>query len=253
MTDHNKIIEDEKKFFDFYQEESEIPYGVKKLYLETLDKFIIDRDNKKKLNLLDVGCGSGIIKKILDKKNKINFYGIDLSEKLLSQAKEKGYIIKLGDFLSEGFFEDIKFDIVIFHNSIHHLYDLNKTLEVTNKITNKNSVVMIFDPNGDSIVNKISYLARFILQKITFNKINIDGIASKNEKNQSGYHLKKIFNKINFSGELIFYSEQFLENKNRKIYSLLIGCIKEFLSKIVLFTLKKERYSKPFFFLTLRN
>ena len=84
-------------------------------------------------------------------------------------------------------FEDIKFDIVIFHNSIHHLYD--------NKITNKNSV-NIFDPNGGSIVENFLF-GPSCVQKITFNKINIDGIYSKQRK-KFGISFKKNFKKLIF-------------------------------------------------------
>ena len=52
--------------------------------------------DKKNLKLLDLGCGTGLVGKILKEKHGfVNLVGLDVSQNMLEKAKEKGIYKKL--------------------------------------------------------------------------------------------------------------------------------------------------------------
>ena len=92
------------------------------------------------LNILDLGCGDGVITKyIYDKSPDNNFYLIDASEEMLTKAKENlgndnifYRHITFEDYC-EIQSEDCKYDLVISANAIHHL-DLIQKAALFSKI-----------------------------------------------------------------------------------------------------------------------
>lgn len=105
---------------------------------------------KKTLNILDVGCGDGVLLFLLKKHLKnyhFNLYGIDLSEEAILTAK-----IKLHDarfFVSgvyETKFENDFFDILISSDVIEHVNHPEKMLSEINRITKNNAPIVIGTP-----------------------------------------------------------------------------------------------------------
>lgn len=92
------------------------------------------------LNILDLGCGDGIITKYLFEKSPNNkFFLIDASEEMLKKAKENlskantvFRHISFEDYI-ESETEDIKYNLVFSANAIHHL-DFVKKTEIFTKI-----------------------------------------------------------------------------------------------------------------------
>ena len=102
----------------------------------------------KKGKILDLGCGSG---RNLVKNNKIVFYGIDFSEKMLNFAKQnaKKGKIKAKFFKSEAenlMFKDNFFDSAVFISTLHCIdtkEKRKKTLAELYRVMKPNSEAMI--------------------------------------------------------------------------------------------------------------
>ena len=99
------------------------------------------RSNNSNIEILDLGCGTGIELQYLFNKNpNIKITGIDLSEKMLSKLKEK-YINKINqiklikDSYSHYRIEENYYDYIISVWALHHLTYENKS-KIYKKIYN---------------------------------------------------------------------------------------------------------------------
>jgi len=105
--------------------------------------------NKKQLNILEVGCGYGYLTYALHKRG-FNAKGIDIASTPISFAKESFgdfyFNITLDDFVKQ---TDIKFDLIIATELIEHLIDPNEFLNNCIKILKKDSKIIITTPNKD--------------------------------------------------------------------------------------------------------
>lgn len=74
-------------------------------------------------NVLELGCGTGKHAKLLKDRYQINTLGVDMSEKMLKQAKDLGIDCKLGDV--RNFRYDKKFDAILslFHVVSYQITD----------------------------------------------------------------------------------------------------------------------------------
>ncbi len=85
---------------------------------------------KKEINVLDVGCGNGRFGLFLSANSseiKINYWGIDFSERLLASAEKRlaaakiNYHLKKTD-ITEGLnLKPLKFDLIVCFGLFHHL------------------------------------------------------------------------------------------------------------------------------------
>ena len=101
----------------------------------------------KKLHLLDMGCGDGVVLFLIKKhlaEYQFNFYGIDLSEIALETAKNK---IRSGNFLQtnvyETNFQNDFFDVILSLDVIEHVNYPEKMLMEAKRIA-KNGAIIIF-------------------------------------------------------------------------------------------------------------
>lgn len=98
---------------------------IREKYFEILDRVIFLSDFKKGMKVLDIGIGTGLlIEKITE---YLEIYGIDISEKMMEKAQEKGLpiILSKGDFCRIPFPDKI-FDRVISTFAFHHVYPEKK-------------------------------------------------------------------------------------------------------------------------------
>ncbi len=96
------------------------------LVLDSLN-WILKTDKKEKVVLLEPGCGSGRVLKILSQHDKVSLFGVDIIPKLVSKAKMEvggNHRIKSGDFLTYDF-RDERFDYILFSHYFHHLPNEN--------------------------------------------------------------------------------------------------------------------------------
>jgi ubiquinone/menaquinone biosynthesis C-methylase UbiE len=113
------------------------------------------------LHFLDIGCGTGFA--IAEAARKVGghgqFFGIDLSTKMIEQAKRK--FDGIGNFtFIESNAESIPlesnfFDVIICTNSFHHYYHPQKALGEMYRLLKNSGKVYILDPTNDGLLMKI--------------------------------------------------------------------------------------------------
>jgi len=113
--------------------------------------------------ILDFGCGNGILIPDLV-KNFTSVYGLDISFRMLESVKDnwsdsKGVIVGDGNYLP---FKDGSFDGVICRGVIHHIPNINLTLNEVYRILKKDGVFVFSEPCNDSFIVR---LARKIMYK----------------------------------------------------------------------------------------
>jgi 2-polyprenyl-3-methyl-5-hydroxy-6-metoxy-1,4-benzoquinol methylase len=68
-------------------------------------------------NVLDVGCGTGVLSDYLSKKDK--YLGIDLNERFINFARKKGRNVLMQDALTFDRFHE--FDVCVIMDLLHHI------------------------------------------------------------------------------------------------------------------------------------
>ncbi len=100
-------------------------------------------------NIVDIGCGTGLITEWLRKRNNNFIAGIDLSPEMLAVAAEKKIYDKLieGDFLKHNLSES-KYDLAISSLVVSHIEDLRAFYTQSAKAIRKNGyfIVIGFHP-----------------------------------------------------------------------------------------------------------
>ncbi|MDN5248267.1 MAG: methyltransferase domain-containing protein [Wolbachia endosymbiont of Tyrophagus putrescentiae] len=131
---------------------------------------IFDNKSIAKLNILDLGCGTGICGHFLKINNIGNYItGVDISNRMLNIAR--GCFIKgksvynelirmnMSDFLAQE--KKHKHDVIIFAEVLHYLSDFQSELELAKEvISNKGAIVCIArrkEGDGIDFVNRGDY------------------------------------------------------------------------------------------------
>jgi len=119
--------------------------------------------NGAKSCILDFGCGNGILIPDLAKNFKI-VHGLDISFKMLKSSKvnwtdANGALVGDGNCLP---FKDNSFDCVVCRGVIHHIPDIDLTLNEVYRILTKDGLFVFSEPCNDSVIIQ---LARKIMYK----------------------------------------------------------------------------------------
>ncbi|NLB52451.1 MAG: methyltransferase domain-containing protein [Syntrophomonadaceae bacterium] len=134
-------------------------------------------------SLLDVGCGSGTLLAMIKKEfPDIQAAGIDLSEKMIAQAKMllgSDILLQAGD-VDQMPWPDNTFDLLVCNASFHHYPDPQRSLQEMQRVLKPQGRLVMADPWWSDKVRRI---------------IN--------------YYLKSPFNA---SGDVYIYSRQEIEN-----------------------------------------
>ena len=105
--------------------------------------------NKNHVNLLDVGCADGELLGYLDNFfNKSNFFGLDYSSKLISEAKKKKIIKNNVNFKKVNFLNynlNKKFDYIIMSGVISYFDNSKIIIEKISKNLKKNGSLILLD------------------------------------------------------------------------------------------------------------
>ncbi len=116
-------------------------------------KFIIDALDENIAagsNVLDVGCGNGLIAISLGKAG-YNVFGIDISEKAIGKASKKNILsnVKFAVAGAEELSEtNIKYDAVICSEVLEHLNEPSSLLKYIYKIMKDEGILIVTVPNG---------------------------------------------------------------------------------------------------------
>jgi 2-polyprenyl-3-methyl-5-hydroxy-6-metoxy-1,4-benzoquinol methylase len=155
---------DEKSIYEDYYEinfkKEDYAKGSKFDYLSEI--FIINEqriDFIKKLrssgNILDIGCGSGLFLQTASGSG-FDVYGIDVSNKALSFAREE-FGLNVGNrSIEELSAEGKKFDIITLWHVLEHFLNPVEELKKVKNLLNKDGVCFIEVPNFNSIKFKLS-------------------------------------------------------------------------------------------------
>lgn len=109
--------------------------------------------NGAKSCILDFGCGNGILIPDLVKNFK-TVYALDISFKMLTSAKvnwtdANGAVVGDGNCLP---FKDNSFDSVVCRGVIHHIPDIDLTLNEVHRILTKDGLFVFSEPCNDSVI-----------------------------------------------------------------------------------------------------
>lgn len=123
---------------------------------------IIRKFNPK--NILEVGIGNGRLINILH--NKVEEYdGVDFSDKIINYCKKNYNFNNVNLYNSnfKDFKNNKKYDLIIFpfnvFNNFYNEFDFKMFFSTLNKITNKDSVIIIdtFNPTSNDFIDSIRY------------------------------------------------------------------------------------------------
>ncbi|MFA6614290.1 MAG: class I SAM-dependent methyltransferase [Endomicrobiia bacterium] len=135
-----------------------IPY-----YIEMIDALLsaISFDKTQKINVLDLGCGTGnLSKRILDKYTNANIVCVDISQNMINIARQKLADYKNVEFvvgdIEEIEFKD-KYDLVVSSLVLHHLVTDDRKKNFYKRIFNMLNENGIF-VNADVVIGTSKFL-----------------------------------------------------------------------------------------------
>lgn len=125
---------------------------IKESIVSFLKEFLQDGQN-----ILDIGCGFGVLLNLLKKNNNINVFGIELNNLEVEAAKEY-FNLDLFHGSLEQFCLSVenknKFDIIIMHHTFEHLPNPSEILEQIKELLKENGLLHIAVPNIMNIKSK---------------------------------------------------------------------------------------------------
>jgi len=112
------------------QYEDEIPIrsspGFERGLYRFAEELLDDLDSFEFKSVLDVGCACGVFLDYVKRKKKVELYGIDINEKAIEVAKQKGLnSVYVGNFLEIAL---ERFDLIVMHDVLEHLVEPKKYL-----------------------------------------------------------------------------------------------------------------------------
>jgi methionine biosynthesis protein MetW len=105
--------------------------------------------------VLDLGSGDGLLLSLLKEKGIVGS-GLDISEKGVLKAQEKGLDVTVFDFNHSLPFQDSTFDTVVMLDLLEHLYDPTLLLLEAKRVTQHNIIVGV--PNFSSLPARVHML-----------------------------------------------------------------------------------------------
>ncbi|PIY94083.1 MAG: hypothetical protein COY68_03625 [Candidatus Levybacteria bacterium CG_4_10_14_0_8_um_filter_35_23] len=112
---------------------------------------------RKKKILLDVGCGAGIVGKVLLERN-YDVYGIEIDANAAKIARKKGLKVKVGDVQEKYPFKDNYFDEVFLGDIIEHVYLPENVIKELFRVLKPSGRLVVSTVNYSNFVWRIKYL-----------------------------------------------------------------------------------------------
>lgn len=140
--------------------------------------------SRKKVKILDIGCGTGILYEVLkEEKFNCDYTGIDLSESMVDVGKKRYKGIDLRVMDSEDLqFNDNSFDIVFMRSVLHHLPHPVKAIKEMKRV-GKHTIII-----SEPLRNILTELPRYLLKKFTS---HFDEEHTHFSKKEMGQFLRK--------------------------------------------------------------
>ena len=135
-----------------------------KLIEEILNIIPIKKGNK----VLDIGCGTGAITSLLQKKSQNTVIGLDISKKMIDLAKQKNTNPSI-IFINQDYYsyEDNNIDVIVCFDSYPHFVEIDKFISKSYSLLKDEGILaIIFDISHKEINechnNHHSYISRQI-------------------------------------------------------------------------------------------
>lgn len=156
----------------------------KNFLLNPVQKAVEFVNVKKKSKILDAGCGTGNLLKILENENKnLELYGVDISKEMLKIARKKLKIAKIKlEAVEKLTFKKDYFDYIFSIDSFHHHYNNRLVMRNFYRILKKEGYLIVVDFSFGIFLNKI------------FNKIE-----PGNNEMHTVLEFKELFKKYKFN------------------------------------------------------
>lgn len=111
--------------------------------------------------LLDIGCGDGRITDLFRDKFKY-LYGIDISEKFVNEANERGIMAKVVDININSLpYPDSFFDVILCSEVIEHIFDTDFLLQECRRVLKDKGYLVLSTPNLAAWYNRILFVFGF--------------------------------------------------------------------------------------------
>ncbi len=139
--------------------------------IDDLEISILENYLHKTDKVLELGCGTGLILKEIDKKVS-KAIGVDLSEKMLEKAKNRGLEVYQAE-ASNMPFEDNTFDLVYSYKVLAHIEAIEKTLHEIKRVLKPNGIAVLEFYNRNSIRTLVKKIkpSNIISKNITDNSV----------------------------------------------------------------------------------
>jgi len=105
---------------------------------------------KNDIQLVDLGCGKGVLIKEINSKLKVkksNLFGVDQSKVTVNKLNKEGFRNVSRSYVEKLPFSDEQFDIVILAEVIEHLRNRDKSILEIKRILKKKGLLIISFPN----------------------------------------------------------------------------------------------------------
>jgi ubiquinone/menaquinone biosynthesis C-methylase UbiE len=195
--------------------------GVDAQVLEYLSKRVKTRASGRGQALLDIGCGTGRYSIQLAKVYGLQLTGVDVSEKMLNQAREKHpsgvWLLKS---IEEAGFGDGSFDFILMSYVIHHLKNYPRTLSDCHRYLRPGGALFIVTDSHEQFHH--SYYHQLVprIQEIDLNRFpDIDTLCDTLTRTDFKVDVAELSNRMTVSSSRDV--EDIVEKTRRRCFSTL--------------------------------
>lgn len=190
--------------------------------LHTLYNLKIDLFRKE---ILDCGCGDGGLGNYMRHTlGEFRLTGLDICNKVSYKIDYDDVIID--DAENSYLFPENRFDVILSVCFLHHFPDVDKMMDNFSRWLKPNGYLIVYEPNGDNLINKLSKQLRKIIE-ISLGKDHLirKKIATPNETDhvlntyirQANLHKFKVF----YQGYLEFKMGKGIRDMLKRILEML--------------------------------
>ena len=160
-----------------------------------LDKAIQETD-KKILNILDVGCASGLFMRTAEERGHI-VTGIEPNSIMAKTASDKGLNV-INGFFPAAVKPVSKFDVIIFNDVFEHIPDLDEILTSSKIFLSGNGILVLNLPNSDGILFRVAKMLAVVGVLGPWNRLWQVMFYTPHVHYFNSYSLDKLLNKYDF-------------------------------------------------------
>lgn len=157
-------------------------------------------------NVLQVGCGTGLLNKRYRKRSDIRFINLDLNKKALAYGKRKK---RFDTYMHANIYntplEDHSVDVIIFARCFHHIKNHKRAFLECERLLKPHGTIIIIDPIGLYDTSDHGFMTNTMLDGIVWcfnpnsfsshlansisNKLEIESIDFYRQPTVSNYHV----------------------------------------------------------------